>query len=234
MNKLIINNNQLISIVNDDLQKNIIELATYQILLKRNEIKENINYEKELIENIKFLNILKEDLKIKMKKNEILINDFVNVNWTFTDNIMRSFYYTYLAMFILIFVIIPIANFIPILSILWISIIIIPVLSFFGKPIFRTIKNKFLKWKIKKINNKNKFFKEKIISKILTLNKVKRKEYNHFKKEYLFNIYQKMKDNQIKTSNKKNENNFKSDIINSFELSNQPSTSEYKLNLSKI
>ncbi len=72
MNKLIINNNQLINIINDDWQKNIIALATYETLLKKNKIKENINYEKELIENVKFFNILKEDLKIQMQKTKKL------------------------------------------------------------------------------------------------------------------------------------------------------------------
>ncbi|WP_425381050.1 hypothetical protein [Spiroplasma endosymbiont of Polydrusus pterygomalis] len=41
-----------LSLINDDWQKNIIELATYETLLKKNEIKENINYEKELIQGI--------------------------------------------------------------------------------------------------------------------------------------------------------------------------------------
>ncbi|WP_375317954.1 hypothetical protein [Spiroplasma endosymbiont of Virgichneumon dumeticola] len=55
--KIIVNNNQLINIINDDWQKNIIELATYKTLLK-----ENINYEKDLIRDIQFLTALKEEL----------------------------------------------------------------------------------------------------------------------------------------------------------------------------
>ncbi|WP_425381369.1 hypothetical protein [Spiroplasma endosymbiont of Polydrusus pterygomalis] len=71
MDKLIISNNQLKNIVNDDWQKNIIALATYKTLLK-----ESINYEKKLIQDIHFLTVLKDELN-----TNILNFDFEELNY---------------------------------------------------------------------------------------------------------------------------------------------------------
>ncbi|WP_425381822.1 hypothetical protein [Spiroplasma endosymbiont of Polydrusus pterygomalis] len=69
MKKIIIHNKQLKNIVNDDWQKNIIELATYKTLLK-----ESINYEKKLIQDIQFLTVLKDELNINSMLNIELLN----------------------------------------------------------------------------------------------------------------------------------------------------------------
>ncbi len=76
MDKLIISNNQLKNIVNDDWQKNIIELATYKILLKG-----SINYEKKIIQDIQFLTVLKDELN-----TNILNFDFEELNYIIKKN----------------------------------------------------------------------------------------------------------------------------------------------------
>lgn len=88
MKKIIIDNKQLKNIVNDDWQKNIIELATYKTLLK-----ESINYEKKLIQNIQFLIVLKDELN-----TNILNFDFEELNYIIEEKCWRiyisRFHYT--------------------------------------------------------------------------------------------------------------------------------------------
>ncbi|WP_342218854.1 hypothetical protein [Spiroplasma endosymbiont of Amphimallon solstitiale] len=79
--KIVVNNNQLIKIINDDWKKNIIELATYKTLLK-----ENINYEKELIQNIQFLTVLKDELNTNILKFE-----FEELNYVIAQKCWRKY-----------------------------------------------------------------------------------------------------------------------------------------------
>ncbi len=213
MNKLIINNNQLINFVNDDWQKNIIALATYKTLLKKNEIKENINYEKELIENVKFLNILKEDLKIQRQKPKKL-SSLISVNPLERDDWLKI-----MIVPIVILLFLPICIFLtaPFTALLIPSLLIFPLMNheiiIFG---IKFLINKFIKLKNKKINNENKFLKNKVLKKLLSKNNFKSKKYFYFKKNYLLNIYQKNLNNF--DNHKNNKINFDSYSINSMDL----------------
>lgn len=232
---VLIYNKQLSNIVKDDLQKKCIELAQYKIDVGKNKYIKNKNYEKELINDIKFLNVLMEDFTISKFKNHELIEIPLNNNFLFNYDVndlrnrkIRT------CEFFLIFILSSVASFfllstspfiLPISCLPWLvhfSVRVIPIIPFLWKNISFKIKKFFIKIKNKKINNKNKYAKNKKISNILHSHKVKEKDYSFWKNNYLNNLYKKI------TKNKENVQNFDSNIKKSANQQYCQSTSGYK------
>ncbi|WP_342275707.1 hypothetical protein [Spiroplasma endosymbiont of Nebria brevicollis] len=170
----------------------------------------------ELIKNIKFISILKEEWKSKNFKKKELLD--LNNNIPSLRNPFLLFSGSWIVILVITFIII--SSTIPIV---WLGLILlIPVIPFIKpfKPIISHIKNLFRKIKNKKIKYQNEA-KERKMKKILNQYDIKQEDYTIWKTNYFSNIENKINTN-IQSSDKQDKSIKQSTIdeINASESQN--------------